>query len=52
MTKVGTTDNLFSAFKIINENFNDYDIIFMKDVKQNYWYLTKIEDAYIGGYTE
>lgn len=46
MTKVGTSDNLFTAFNIINENFKDYDIIFMKDIKQNYWYLTKIEHAY------
>ena len=31
--KVGTLDNTFSSFKILNFIFGDYDILFVKDIK-------------------
>jgi len=46
MVKVGITDNTFSSFKILNDIFNDYDILFIKDIKPNYWYLTIVNDFY------
>ena len=46
MVRVGTTDNKFSSFKILSSIFNDYDILFIKDIKMMYWYLTIINDAY------
>ena len=46
MVKVGITDNTFSSFKILSNTFNDYDILFIKDIKHMYWYLTIINDIY------
>lgn len=46
MVKVGITDNTFSSFKILNNIFNDYDILFIKDIKAYYWYLTIVNDLH------
>ena len=46
MVKVGITDNTFSSFKILCDTFNDYDILFIKDIKNMHWYLTIINDIY------
>ena len=46
MAKVGTTDNTFSSFKILSDIFNDFDILFIKDIKPLYWYLTVINDIH------
>lgn len=46
MIKTGVEDNTFSSFKILQNIFNDYDILFIKDVKPNYWYLTIMENVY------
>jgi hypothetical protein len=46
MVKVGITDDTFSSFKILNYAFNDYDILFVKDIKHAHWYLTIMEDVY------
>ena len=45
MVKVGF-DEKFSSFKIINNIFNDYDILFIKDIKPKYWYLTIMDPIY------
>jgi hypothetical protein len=45
MVKVGL-DETFSSFKILNSIFNDYDILFIKDIKPRYWYLTIMEPVY------
>jgi len=42
MENTGTSSNSFSAYKTIITNFNDYDILFIKDIKKGYWYLTAI----------
>jgi hypothetical protein len=46
MARVGIDDNKFSSYKILNEIFNNYDILFIKDIKMNNWYLTIIDDVY------
>jgi hypothetical protein len=46
MIKTGIEDDLFSSFKILTTVFNDYDILFIKDIKPFYWYLTIINDVY------
>jgi hypothetical protein len=46
MVKVGMTDNTFSSFKILSDTFDDYDILFIKDIKYMYWYLSIINDIY------
>jgi hypothetical protein len=46
MVKVGITDNTFSSFKILSNTFNEYDILFIKDIKNMYWYLSIINDVY------
>lgn len=46
MIRVGIDDELFSSYNIIKNIFNDYDILFIKDIKPNYWYLTIIDDIY------
>ena len=45
MVKVGF-DEKFSSFKIFNNIFKDYDILFIKDIKPGYWYLTIMEPVY------
>ena len=44
--KVGTLDNTFSSFKILNLIFEDYDILFVKDIKPMHWYITVTNDVY------
>jgi hypothetical protein len=46
MAKVGITDDTFASFKILKNIFNDYDILFVKDIKLGYWYLTIMEFVY------
>jgi len=46
MSKVGTTDDKFSSFKILHSIFSDYDILFVKDIKHGNWYLTIIDDVF------
>jgi len=46
MAKVGTIDDKFSSFKILNSIFSDYDILFVKDIKHGNWYLSIIDDVY------
>ncbi len=46
MVLTGTDNENFSCYKILNENFNNYDILFIKDIKQKHWYITIIEDIY------
>lgn len=45
MVKTGEDDS-FSSYKIINNIFDDYDILFIKDVKLFLWYLTIVDDVY------
>lgn len=46
MAKVGTDDDRFSSYKILKETFHDYDVVFIKDIKMHYWYLTIMDDVY------
>jgi hypothetical protein len=43
MTQVGHSDH-FSLYKQLNRIFSDYDILFIKDIAEYYWYLTIIDD--------
>jgi hypothetical protein len=43
MTQVGFSDH-FSLFKQLNSIFSDFDILFIKDIAEYYWYLTIIDD--------
>ncbi len=45
MTQVGFSDH-FSLYKQLHEIFFDYDILFVKDIAEYYWYLTIIDDIY------
>ena len=40
MDRVGTTNNHFSCYNILQTTFEGYDILFLKDIKKFYWYLT------------
>ncbi len=42
MTQVGFSDH-FSLYKQLNTIFNDFDILFIKDIAEYYWYLTIID---------
>ncbi len=42
MTQVGFSDH-FSLYKQLNTIFNDFDILFIKDVAEYHWYLTIID---------
>ena len=46
MVKVGIADNKFTSFKILCNTFNDYDILFIKDIESMYWYLSIMNDIY------
>lgn len=46
MVKVGISDDTFSSFKILKNIFNDYDILFIKDIESNLWYLTIMDNIY------
>lgn len=46
MSHVGITNNKFLAFKILNDEFKEYDILFVKDIKTMNWYLSIIDDVY------
>lgn len=39
-------DEFFSYYKTINKIFDDYDILFIKDIQQRLWYLTIVDDVY------
>ncbi len=41
MTQVGFSDH-FSLYKQLNTIFHDFDILFIKDIAEYYWYLTII----------
>jgi hypothetical protein len=43
MTQVGFSDH-FSLYKQLNRIFTDYDILFIKDIAEYYWYLTIVDD--------
>lgn len=43
MTQVGFSDH-FSLYKQLNTIFYDFDILFIKDIAEYYWYLTIIDD--------
>ncbi len=43
MTQVGFSDH-YSLYKQLNRIFYDYDILFIKDVAEYYWYLTIVDD--------
>ena len=42
MTQVGFSDH-FSLYKQLNTIFNEFDILFIKDIAEYYWYLTIID---------
>lgn len=43
MTQIGFTDK-FTYYKTLTTKFNDYDILFIKDIKIGNYYLTIIDD--------
>ncbi len=45
MTQVGFSDH-FSLYKQLDRIFADYDILFIKDIAEYYWYLTIIDSIY------
>lgn len=45
MTQTGLDDN-FTYYKIITTTFSDHDILFIKDIKIGYYYLTIMDDVH------